>query len=161
MICPICSIRRATSTHHIKPTNDGGSDNHKNKVTLCKLCHDIVEEVYSNTGLELSSQVVKLIKLEYNFPIDNIDRDIDMSIRATSLYRLRRKYKFYTEKKVKIDIPDGAAMRCPYCRKWHFPGRRGLVVCPMLKNMTTQAVKAETSYSMLMEKIRKVRLSIE
>lgn len=163
MKCPICSTRRATSTHHIKPRDDGGSDNHKNTIMLCKPCHDIVEEVYSNTGAELSPQVIELIKLEYGFPTGNIDRDINRSVLATSLYRLRmkRKYKFAKEKSIKAMVPDGTSIRCSYCGGWHLPEKNGLVICPKLKAMTAQTIEAEASYRMLMEKIEKVRQSIE
>jgi len=159
--CPICTIRRATSIHHIKPRDSGGSNNHKNKVMLCKPCHDIVEEVYNNTGAELSPRVIELIRVKYSFPVRDIDKDISRSILTTSLYRMRRKYKFAKEKNTRTAVPDSVAMRCPYCGKWHYPNRNGFIICPMLRGVITQARETTTFFNTLIEKINRVRANIE
>lgn len=41
--CFCCGSCLALSNHHITPRDDGGSDSHRNKVTLCSKCHDAVE----------------------------------------------------------------------------------------------------------------------
>jgi len=158
MKCPICDTRRATGTHHIKL---GDSDNHKNKIMLCRPCHDKVEEIYSNSGAELSPQVIRLIRLEYGFPAEDIDKDIDRSILATSLHKLRRKYRFTKERNVKVPVPDGVAIRCPYCGKQHYPGKNGLVICPALKNRTVHDEETETFSNVLAKSIKQIRASIE
>ena len=43
MRCPICS-NKAVSQHHIKPRAEGGTDDPRNLVWLCKKCHDEVED---------------------------------------------------------------------------------------------------------------------
>lgn len=42
--CPLCD-KEATSEHHIKPRSEGGGDEPRNKVLLCKSCHDRVEGI--------------------------------------------------------------------------------------------------------------------
>lgn len=168
MKCPICNTRRATSTHHIKPRDSGGSDDHRNKVTICRPCHNIVEEIHDNTGAELSLQVIELIRLEYGFPDGDVNKDIDWSILATSLYRLRRKYRFAGEKRGKASVSGGISIRCPHCNKWHYPDKKGRIICPelvneteQLRSMRVQAEEAEVFSSLIMENIKKVRASIE
>ena len=97
MKCPICNTRKATSLHHVTPRDNGGSNNHRNKIMLCKPCHDIAEEVYQNTGAVLSPQVIELIRLEYGFPTRDADKDVEMSLLTTSLYKARRMNRFVKE----------------------------------------------------------------
>lgn len=66
-VCPICGENVANSDHHVNPRSNGGTNASRNRVRLCKRCHDIVEEIYERTGLEYSSGLVVLIQLEYNF----------------------------------------------------------------------------------------------
>jgi len=40
--CPLCD-KEADSQHHIKPHSEGGTDDLRNLVWLCKSCHDRVE----------------------------------------------------------------------------------------------------------------------
>ena len=163
MKCPICTIRRATSTHHVKPRDSGGSNKRRNKIMLCRPCHDIAEEVYNNTGAELSPQTIRLIKLEYGFPVGDIEKDIDGSMLTTSLYNIRRKYrrKLAKEEKNK-DIPVGTVVTCPICGKLHNLERNGIIRCPtLLKVVTASDRETEAFHSMLMEKIKKARVSIE
>ena len=161
MKCPICTIKRATSTHHVKPRDSGGSDNHRNKITLCRPCHDIVEDIYGNTGAELSPQVIRLIKLRYGFPIGDIDRDIDRSILETSLYRLRRKLKFARESRIEVTIPNNISLRCPHCRKWHYPDKKGRVICPELLTMTVHVEEIDAFRNDILEKVKKIRMIVE
>lgn len=134
--CPICSSLGANSPHHIRPSSDGGSDNHRNKVLLCKGCHDVVEEIYCRTGAELSPDMIALIRLEYRF---SGARSIDASIREASLQYIARdirrsirntKRRFRYAKKGVKEVPGGIAIWCAYCRKYHHPDKRGIVVCP-------------------------------
>ncbi|KKK71215.1 hypothetical protein LCGC14_2916170 [marine sediment metagenome] len=164
MKCLICTVRRTTSTHHIKPRDNGGSNKRRNKIMLCRPCHDIVEEIYNRTGTELSPQVIKLIKLEYGFPMGDIDEKVDMSILATSLYSLRRSYKrkFAKEENIKNEFLAGTTVTCPICGKLHLLGKSGVIKCPtLLKVVTASDRETETFLSMLTEKIKKVRISIE
>lgn len=41
--CFCCGSGTRLSNHHIEPRDEGGSDSHRNKVTLCRTCHDEVE----------------------------------------------------------------------------------------------------------------------
>ena len=41
--CPLCDRKKASSNHHILPKEQGGSDNSKNIIWLCKKCHDELE----------------------------------------------------------------------------------------------------------------------
>ena len=70
--CPICRNAIADSPHHITPRSEGGKDLKLNIVYLCKSCHDIVEEIYSDEGIIYSPNLVKRIQLAYNFnpPLD-------------------------------------------------------------------------------------------
>ena len=161
MKCPICNTKRATGTHYIKPRDDDGSDNHRSKVTLCRPCHDIVEEVCDRTGKELSPQLIDLIKLEYNFPDGDTDWDVARSVFATTSYRLRRKRKFAREKHAKTEVPDGVALKCPHCGKWHYPEKNGRVICPVLKAHPVYVNEADVFHSNIMGKIKRVRESLE
>lgn len=60
--CPICWVNPATSPHHITPRAEGGTDDKKNIVDLCKSCHDIVEEIYDSTGESYSPHLVATIR---------------------------------------------------------------------------------------------------
>lgn len=63
--CPIC-YSGANSPHHIKPLSSGGKDESRNKVWLCKRCHDIVEMMHDEAGLEYSPALVYHIRKEFN-----------------------------------------------------------------------------------------------
>lgn len=60
--CPVCLKNKATSTHHITPLDAGGTNTKRNKVYLCKTCHDIVED-YNAKGVVYSPALVTLIRL--------------------------------------------------------------------------------------------------
>ena len=64
--CPICG-RNAQSPHHIIPRSQGGTDDTKNEVLVCKECHDILEAVYDETGMEYCPALARAIRLEYGF----------------------------------------------------------------------------------------------
>lgn len=63
--CPICG-EPVVSEHHIKPRSAGGSDEPRNKVWLCHSCHDIVEMIYTETGLEYSPALISHIRRAFN-----------------------------------------------------------------------------------------------
>jgi len=69
--CPVCRANLAISPHHIIPVADGGSDDRKNKIYLCKRCHDIVEEIYDTHGVCYSPWLVNTIKKQYDFAGNN------------------------------------------------------------------------------------------
>ncbi len=60
-VCPVCG-KPAPSEHHIKPRSIGGSDESINKVWLCLSCHDIIEAIYDETGMEYCSSMVKALQ---------------------------------------------------------------------------------------------------
>ena len=43
-VCRRCGGTDGLTAHHIKPRDDGGTDDPKNLITLCCSCHDIIEE---------------------------------------------------------------------------------------------------------------------
>ena len=63
-MCPICG-EAAVSPHHITPVAAGGTDSSRNKVMLCKRCHDIMELIYDETGLEYCPALVRAVQREY------------------------------------------------------------------------------------------------
>lgn len=63
--CPICD-GTASSPHHIKPISVGGTSVPVNEVILCKRCHDIVEAIHDETGVEYSPSLVRFIRLNYD-----------------------------------------------------------------------------------------------
>ncbi len=67
-VCPVCRESPVTGKHHIKPVSEGGADIPKNKVGLCKRCHDIVEDLHNRTGMEYSFGLARFIRLEFGFP---------------------------------------------------------------------------------------------
>ncbi len=165
MRCPICTVNRATSTHHIKPRGSDDSDNPKNKVTLCKSCYDRVEEVCGNTGAKLSPQLIDLMKLEHGFPDGSTDKDIAESVLATTLYRMRRQYKFARKRRAKVEVQEGVSIRCPRCNGWHFPDKNGAVRCPVFKVVVISAeetlAEIDAAHNILIEKIKRIRASVE
>ena len=77
--CVRCDATLCLTVHHIKPREKGGSDDLTNLVTLCNICHDIVEldpfelfvkvksrkaqEVYYNKRRgEFGKRIVPLVK---------------------------------------------------------------------------------------------------
>lgn len=149
--CPICSGPGATSPHHIQPTSDGGNNTRRNKILLCKRCHDIVEDIYNTTGTKLSPDLIILIRLEYKFPdITSVDvsiRESSLHYAARNLYRRSVRRRFPDAKKG-IDVPaTGVALRCPYCRGWHYPNKRGVVVCPRYKEFEPEPERTQPIYN--------------
>lgn len=57
--CPGCFTREANSKHHIKPRSQGGTDDNRNTRLLCKECHDVVEEMQEEAGLELCPELLR------------------------------------------------------------------------------------------------------
>lgn len=66
-LCPICGDytgEEANSKHHIKPVRDGGSDNSRNIVMLCRSCHDVVEMVYEEYDIPYSPRLRGMLRLK-------------------------------------------------------------------------------------------------
>lgn len=92
-VCPIC-YSDTSSSHHIKPRSEGGKDDPRNKVGLCRRCHDIVEMIYGETGMEYSPSLVYHIQREFDLgePIQKFPRRPKLrhsSPRHKSTYRFR------------------------------------------------------------------------
>lgn len=62
-LCPICGAI-ANSPHHVKPRSLGGSDNARNIVYLCCQCHDYIEEIQEQQGVELSPELISKMRQE-------------------------------------------------------------------------------------------------
>lgn len=58
-ICPVCGKRPANSPHHSRPRAEGGTDGDKNEIWLCETCHNVVEWVQEQMGLEYCPTVVR------------------------------------------------------------------------------------------------------
>lgn len=59
--CPICGDS-APSPHHILPEAEGGTNDSKNIVWLCVPCHDVVEQIYDETGQLYSPAVIEVAR---------------------------------------------------------------------------------------------------
>ena len=73
-ICPCCRIRRAVSNHHIIPRSNGGEDTIRNKINLCKICHDYVElktDAYIKSGLNYSIDLLKMMIVNDAFCVND------------------------------------------------------------------------------------------
>lgn len=71
--CPICG-KEARSLHHIKPIRVGGEDIPRNRIILCSPCHDIVEEIYDETGIEYCPALAHHLRLELDSVTHNAIR---------------------------------------------------------------------------------------
>lgn len=60
--CAICGTTINVGPHHIKPKAEGGTDEERNIVYLCNRCHDLVEGVYQDIGMEYCPSVVRTVK---------------------------------------------------------------------------------------------------
>lgn len=94
--CPICG-KEASSIHHIKPLppRGTGEDIPVNRVILCKSCHDIIEQIYDETGMEYCPALVYHLRLE----LDNIAHNTIKRIEeVTERPEIERGYTFPEEK---------------------------------------------------------------
>ena len=63
-LCPCCRIRKADSEHHIIPRSSGGEDTIRNKIKLCRKCHDYVElktDAFMKSGLSYNIDLLKIM----------------------------------------------------------------------------------------------------
>lgn len=67
--CPICGDP-ANSRHHLTTRAEGGSDNPRNLVWLCKPCHDVVEGIYGDTGVAFSCELLHGLRMKRNVRLD-------------------------------------------------------------------------------------------
>lgn len=51
--CQSCRIKVGLSVHHIVPRDEGGKDYPPNLITLCKFCHDEIEELGLRNRLQI------------------------------------------------------------------------------------------------------------
>jgi hypothetical protein len=49
--------RRNLTVHHIIPREEGGNEEHENLITLCKACHDLVEEAGCRSLLDIQGTI--------------------------------------------------------------------------------------------------------
>jgi 5-methylcytosine-specific restriction endonuclease McrA len=52
--CRSCGIKIGLTVHHILPREEGGTDFPPNLITLCKYCHDEIEE----QGFKVKEQII-------------------------------------------------------------------------------------------------------
>ena len=143
--CPICGLRPAMSPHHIIPRSEGGTDDPKNIVHLCKVCHDIVEEIYNSTGLTYSPCLINAIRREFNFTSrEHATLEVVTDKKPISVSRSLIKQE--KTEKVKIEGAMDISIRCPYCKEYHFPNKKGVVRCPKYNAKTGNIVL--TSWSL-------------
>ena len=120
--CPVCKENLAISPHHVKPRAEGGTDSPRNIVKLCKRCHDIIEEIYSQTGIRYSSKLIKLVRLRFEFtnrPQTRVQQVVEV-VRRTPAYR------FVQHRSPK---PVPTPVTCPRCGKRHLPKKYSTVLC--------------------------------
>jgi len=51
--CRSCGLRVNLTVHHILPRDEGGTEIPDNLITLCRVCHDEIEECGFKTKLEI------------------------------------------------------------------------------------------------------------
>lgn len=110
-VCPICG-EPAVSEHHIKPRDVGGSDEPRNKVWLCARCHNIVEMIYDETGVEYNPALVNAIQREFGLgePTRKFPRRPKLKY---SLPKRRSAYYFRDARVKREDFPKvGTCARC-------------------------------------------------
>jgi len=59
--CPFCD-KEANSKHHIIPRNEGGIDEDRNTIWLCKYCHDTYE------GLVITPRFIEIERIKLKDP---------------------------------------------------------------------------------------------
>lgn len=59
--CVVCGSPRQLTIHHLRPRAIGGSDELSNLVTLCRDCHEALEDPIRNTLATLASWLVWLL----------------------------------------------------------------------------------------------------
>ena len=109
--CPIC-YGSADSPHHIKPVAAGGSDEPINKVWLCKRCHNIVEMVYDETGMEYCLALAHHIRREFKLGTCNQESHTRLKYvrRATSR---KSTFRFRVDPTKRVDFPrTGTCVTC-------------------------------------------------
>ena len=67
--CPICG-ELANSPHHVKPRSAGGTDEPRNICWLCNCCHDYIEQVQEERGVELSADLIDEMRRALKIKLD-------------------------------------------------------------------------------------------
>lgn len=121
-LCPVCRVRPAISPHHIKPVAEGGTDDKKNIVDLCKRCHDIAEEIYDRTGMKYSPSLVRLIRLKFKFTAGPRAEVAHVS----NTRQPGPKFKF---RQLRGREPSPTPVVCPNCGVRHLPKKFSVALC--------------------------------
>lgn len=74
--CPICG-GEASSRHHVKPRSQGGTDSERNIVYLCKKCHDVVEEIQEERGIEFCPDLITELRLKMGIRLGHDEDGIE------------------------------------------------------------------------------------
>lgn len=129
-ICPICG-KEASSEHHIRPVADGGSDDKRNKVLVCFSCHDLLEQIYEETGMMFCPALVEVLQIKYGYP----------STRAKRPYRYRS-----LKAKAKTKLPRflDAYTVCNRCGEGFYREDTNIIFCP-------------TCCEILLERLRQIK----
>ena len=67
--CPVCG-ELADSPHHAKPRSAGGTDEPRNIEWLCKHCHDYIEQIQEERGVELSPDLIDEMEHKLKIKLD-------------------------------------------------------------------------------------------
>ena len=141
--CPICRKNTADSKHHIKPRSRGGTDSKRNEVWLCKRCHDIVEEIYDRTGLEYSSALVKLIRLDYGFDLES-DPINPTPHNNVSQQPIIKRFRILSPKKPRAEL---AMITCARCGQRFQQTRSTQALCESCRKCKTTVREARAIYA--------------
>lgn len=118
----MCKENPAVSPHHITPRAEGGGDDRKNIVDLCRRCHNIVEEIYSETGMKYSPDLIRLIRLKFKFIATQ-----QVSVEQVDGVEERRQvFKFRQTQNQKL---PPTVVTCPMCGTEHLPKKFSVALC--------------------------------
>jgi hypothetical protein len=78
MICVVCGKR--AETHHIKTRGSGGSEEHWNKLNLCRLHHTMIHQIGNVRFLKEFSHIVQILTdkgwyIENLFGVEKLKHD--------------------------------------------------------------------------------------
>ena len=72
-LCPCCKRRKADSEHHIIPRSVGGEDTSRNRIKLCRRCHDYIElktDACMKGGLSYGIDLLKMMIINDAFNVE-------------------------------------------------------------------------------------------
>jgi len=74
--CQSCGKKNGLTVHHIRPRSDLGNDMPNNLITLCKYCHNEIEQLdFKDKWQIVDFKKRKYIKRDNKVALDNGDKD--------------------------------------------------------------------------------------